>query len=102
MEAPVVALEVVKVLLRLAVLPYHTATALDLLVVGRDGAALTTGTEVLSRIEAERRGGPDRAGLLPALFACREVLGAVRLAGVLDDHQPVFGGQIDDRIHVGH
>ena len=72
------------------------------LVVGRDGSRFAAGAQVLAGIEAERRGCAQRPGLAPALLLAREVLGAVRLAGILDDQQVVLAGEIQDRIHVGH
>src|SRR2546422_4707458 len=49
---------------------------------------------------------PPRSTLFPytTLFrsVLREVLRAVRLAGVLDDAEVVLGREIEDGVHVGH
>ena len=71
-------------------------------VVGRDGAGFTAGAQILAGVEAERRGAAHGSGLAPAALLLREVFRAVRLAGVLDDDQVVAGGQLQDRVHVGH
>src|SRR5207249_536422 len=71
------------------------------LVVGGDRPRLAAGAEVLAGIEAERRGPTHRSGFPPAPLLPREVFSAVRLAGVLDDHEVVPGRQLENRIHIG-
>ncbi len=60
-----------------------------------DHAALAVGTEVLAGIEAEA------AHVAEAADATALVLGAVRLAGILDHDQAVAARDLEDRIHVG-
>ena len=101
-EPAVVALEVVGVLRRLAVVAEHPARLGELVVVGGDGARLAAGAEVLRGVEAERGGAAHGAGPAPRALPLREVLGPVGLAGVLDDRELVLRCQLEDRIHVGH
>src|SRR5947208_6314548 len=101
-EPAVVALEVVEVFSRLAVVAQHLAAPRELLVVGRDGARLAARAQILPRIEAECRGMTHRPGLAPAVPSLREVLRAVRLAGIFDNDEVVLGREIEDRIHVSH
>src|SRR5262249_13624579 len=64
-QPPVVALEVVVILLRLAVLPEHPDGPRHLLVVGGDGSALATRAEVLPRLYADSGGPAVRARVWP-------------------------------------
>src|SRR5207248_3387713 len=52
-QSSVVPLEIVKVLLRLAVIAQHPALLRDALVVGRDRSRLAAGAQILARIKAE-------------------------------------------------
>src|SRR5439155_2441031 len=101
-EPPVVALDVVIILLRLAVIPEHTNLTRERLVVRGHGASFAAGAQVLARIEAERGRAAERASLAPPIFLFREVFCTVRLAGVFDDNEVVSGGQLEDGVHVGH
>ena len=72
----------------------HTELLGERVVVRGHRAALTARTEVLARVEAEageRTEAADPASL---------VLGAVRLRGVLDHHQTVALGDLEDRVHL--
>ena len=80
----------------------HLAVPRQSLVIGGDGSRFTDGAEILSGIEAEGRGVAHRPGLAPAALLLREVPGAMRLAGILDDDEVVPGRQVEDGIHVGH
>ena len=86
-HAVVEALQDVVVALFLAPVAQHADRSWHVLVVvGDDDAALAVGAEVLAGIEAEAAGHADAAG------AAALVLGAVRLAGVLDDGNAVAVG----------
>ena len=71
------------------------------LVVGGDGAGFAAGAQILAGIEAERCGVSHRPGLAPAGFLLREILRAVRLAGILDEDEVVPSRQLEERVHVG-
>src|SRR2546426_6452262 len=101
-ESAVVPFDVVEVFLRLAVVAEHLAAPRQSLVVGGDGTRFAAGTQILAGVEAERRGMTHYSGLAPAVLLLREVLCAVRLAGVLDDDQVIPGRQLEDGVHVGH
>ncbi len=83
------------VLLLRAPVAQHPDRARVLGVVGHHHAALAIGAQVLAGVEAEA-GHVGDAARAPAL-----VFGAVRLAGVLDDHQSMPAGDLQQRIHVG-
>ncbi len=74
----------------------------NLRIVSGHGTCFATGSEVLSRIEAEGRGFAHRARLSPTLLLLRKVFGPVSLAGVFHHDQVVLLGQLEDRVHVRH
>ena len=89
------AFDLVDVLASLAVLPERSDASSERLVVRHQGAGVSEGAEVLAGIEAERVGEPGRAR--GDAVAAR----AVRLACVLEDHEPAALGDLDERSHVG-
>ena len=94
-ETAVVAFEVVKIFLRLPVIPDHAHLLRHLFVLRHDGPGFAEGSEVLAGIEAETASRAQRAGL-PVFIG-----GAVGLAGVFDDDKLVLPGDLEDRVHVG-
>src|SRR5215471_8540967 len=84
-ETPVVALDVVVVLLGLSMVANHPDPRRDAGVIGRYGTGFATGAEIFPWIEAERCRTPHRTRCQPALLLTGKVLRAVRLAGVFDN-----------------
>src|SRR5271154_4601028 len=80
----VVTLHLMVVLSRLAVIAEHAYFLGEHFVVRRDGAGLSTGAQVLPRIEAKGSGMAHGARFSPAIFLFRKVFCAMSLAGVLD------------------
>src|SRR5438477_281367 len=98
-EPTVVALDVVKVLCRLAVVAEQPTLACELRVVGRDGPRLAACAEVLAGIEAEGGSVTERSRRPPAILALRIVFGAMRLARVFDDLHAVPLRLLEDLHH---
>src|SRR5690606_15724683 len=65
-------------------------------IAGDDNAAFAIGAEVFAGIEAEAAGDANAAGALSIIF------GAMGLAGILDDGEPVASGDDQDVVHRGH
>ena len=94
-ETAVIALDVVKIFLRLPVIPDHADLLRHLFVLGHDGAGLAEGAEVLAGVEAKAAGCAQGS----CFFAF--VRGAVGLAGVFDDNEVELASDFEDRVHVG-
>src|SRR5579862_305175 len=100
-ETAVIALDVVIILLRLAVIANHLHPLGHFFIVGDCGARFSARSKILARVETERRRSAHGAGLFPGAFLARKILCAMRLAGIFDHHQAVLFGQSENRIHVG-
>ena len=100
-EAPVIALDVVVIFLRLPVVSNHLHALRHSVVVSRDRPGFAACAEVLSRIKAESRGAPHRPCLLPHVVALRKIFCAVSLASILDNNEVVARRQLHDGVHVG-
>jgi len=68
----------------------------QIVIVGHERAGVAHGTEILRRVEAEGTGQPGGPGPKPIPFR------AMRLAGILDDTQPMAGGERIQRLHICH
>src|ERR1700741_727528 len=66
-ESTVVALNIVVILLRLAVIANHLHALSHLFIIGRDGATFAAGTKILSRIKTERSRLADGARFFPSV-----------------------------------
>src|SRR5207247_8696999 len=71
-ESAIVPLDVVNVFPRLAMISQHLAVPRQSLVVGGDGSRLSAGAQILTGIEAERRGAAHRPGLTPPVLSLGE------------------------------
>src|SRR6516165_1422715 len=80
----------------------HPNLVCDVLIVGGDGTAFTTRTQILARVEAEGRRMTDTSGLEPLVCGPREIFCSVGLAGVFDYRQLVASRELHNRVHVGH
>src|ERR1022692_2094966 len=83
-----------------AVIPQAAHVGRHLRIVGGDQTSVTIGAEILSRIEAERRGdahGPCAASLIRLASPTRPD----RLRSIFDHRQMKFAGQMLQAIHVG-
>src|SRR5262249_54568489 len=94
--------DIVVVLLSLTVVPDHFDLGCDRRIVRGHSSAFAARAKILSRIEAECRSAPYRAGGLPAIPLAREILGTVRLASVFNYDQAKTLGKFADRVHVSH
>src|SRR5258708_11989881 len=83
-QAPVIALHLVIVLGRLAVVAKHAGSIRNSFIIGGNGPGLAAGAEIFSGIKAESCCSPHGAGPSPALRFLREVLRTVCLTSVLD------------------
>src|SRR5271157_211141 len=100
-QPAVVALYVVVILLRLAMVAQHPYSLRQVWIVGRDCASLTASTQILAGIKTESRCLPHRSSSFPAFVFLRKVLGAMSLAGIFQyDETPSFS-QFSNPIHVG-
>ena len=86
-QPSVVALNVVIVLLRLAVVAEHANFLRQLRVVSCYGSGFAASTQVLAGIKAEGSSFAHGSRFLPTLFFSREILGSVGLAGIFYHHQ---------------
>ncbi len=99
-EPPVVTFHLMVILARLAVIAEHAYFLGQRFVVSRNRSGLSTGAQVLPRIEAKSCRMAHRTCFSPAIFLLREVLCAVCLAGILDNDQFVAVSKLENRIHV--
>ena len=83
------------VLLLGAPVTQHANGSCERRVIGDDHAGLAVGAEVLARVETEA-GHVAHTADAPALVLC-----SVGLATVLDHHQTVLLGDLENRVHVG-
>jgi len=64
-------------------------------VIGEDCPGFAKGAEVFAWVEAEAAGIGEEAGFFSVVF------GAVGLAGVFDDEDPVLAGDVEDGLEIG-
>src|SRR5580700_3687341 len=83
-EAAVVALDVVVILFRLAMLAQHAHLASHFFVIRGRGAAFSTGAKILTGIEAERADMPHGTCFSPAILFLGEIFRAMGLAGIFN------------------
>ena len=74
----------------------------DLRIVGCDRATFTACSQVLAWVKTKCRCASHRSGFHPPIEPLGEVLGAVRLASVFDDSEPIFRSQSQDCVHIRH
>src|SRR3979490_806213 len=99
-EPAVVAFDFMVVLPGLSMIAQHFGGSRNPFVIGCDRAAFTACPQILARIKAEGGRVSHRAGLAPAIFFLREILGAMRLAGVFNHDESKAVRQFKDWIHV--
>src|SRR5271167_1898321 len=92
-QPAIVALHVMVILLRLAMVAQHSYSLRQDRIVGRNCASLTASAQIFARIEAEGCCFPHRSSLFPAFVFLRKVLGAMSLAGVFYYDEIVSSGQ---------
>src|SRR5271165_5526391 len=90
------------VLLGLTMVAQHVHSLRQLRVVGCDRSAFAASAEVLTRIKAKCRGLSHGTSFFPCVLPAREVFGAMRLAGILDNNQIEAFGYLQDSVHIGH
>src|SRR5689334_5794851 len=101
-ETAVEAFDVVIILLRLAVITKHLDGAGYRFIVRGHSAGFAARSKILARIEAERSGITNTSRLVPSTGCLGIVLGAVRLARILNDNQVVLATEFKNWIHIGH
>src|SRR6267143_6374964 len=101
-EPAIVAFNVVEIFFRLAMVTQQPAGLSQLFIIGCNSAGLPASAQVLARIEAERRRMAHGPGLAPTVFLLREILRALGLARIFNHFKIVLGGQIKNRVHIGH
>src|SRR5713101_2576605 len=101
-QAPVIAFDIVIVLLRLAVIADHANLGSERFVIGRDCSRFSASAKVLARIKTECRGAADRASGQPAILFAGEVLRSVGLTGIFDHDEIEAVRKFKDGVHVGH
>src|ERR1700688_3181834 len=91
-ESSVVSLDIVVILLGLTMIPDHFAGVRQLRIVRCNRATFSASAQIFARIKAECGRASHRTSPEPAVLLAREVLGAVRLAGIFDNDQAILLG----------
>ena len=79
----------------LAVIAEDADFFVEIGVIGEDRSRLAKGAEIFAWVEAEATGIGEEAGFFSVVF------GAVSLAGVFDDEDPVLAGDLEDGLEIG-